>query len=171
MKRREFLGAFCGGVIWAATAHAQQDERPRRVGVLMATTSDEPDSQARLLALRQGLQQAGWVIGRNVQIDVRWSGGDPARLRKDAAELVAMGSDVIVAGVGPTAPTLQQVSRTVPIVMAQAVDPVGAGFVKSLARPAGNMTGFTQFEYDLSGKWFELLREIDRISADAGVEF
>ena len=132
----------------------------RRIGVLMHTTPDEPESQARIAALAQGLQEAGWAVGRNVRIDTRWSGGDVARLRKDAAELVALGPDVLVAGVGPTTGTLQQATRTVPIVFAQGVDPVGDGFVRSLARPGGNTTGFTQFEYGLSGKWLELLREI-----------
>jgi putative ABC transport system substrate-binding protein len=131
----------------------------RRIGVLMFTTPDEPDSQTRIAALHQGLQEAGWAIGRNLRIDVRWSGGDAPRLRKDAAELVALGPDVIVAGVGPTMLALKQASRTVPIVMAQAVDAVGSGFVRSMARPGGNVTGFTQFEYGLAAKWFELLME------------
>jgi putative ABC transport system substrate-binding protein len=126
----------------------------------MYTTADEPASQARIAGLQQGLQQAGWSVGRNLRIDTRWSAGDAARLRKDAADLVALGPDLIVAGVGPTTQALQQASRTVPIVMAQAVDPVGSGLVRSLARPGGNTTGFTQFEYGLSGKWLELLREI-----------
>ena len=126
----------------------------------MATTSDEPDSLARLGALQRGLQELGWIGGRNLQIEVRWSGGDATRLAKDAADLVTGGSDVIIAGVGPTPAVLHQATRTVPVVMPQVVDPVGAGFVQSLSRPGGNMTGFTQFEYSLSGKWFELLREI-----------
>ena len=141
-------------------SRARAQERVRRVGVLMYTTADEPESQARIAALHQGLQEAGWSVGRNVRIDVRWSGGDIARLRNDAAELVTLGSDVLVAGVGPTTGTLQQTTRTVPIVFAQGLDPVGNGFVRSLARPGGNASGFTQFEYSLSGKWLELLREI-----------
>ena len=139
---------------------AQQGERMRRVGVLMNTTPDEPDSQARVTALAQGLQEAGWAVGRNLRIDTRWSSGNRARLRKEAADLVALGPDVIVARVGPTTLVLQQVSHTVPIVMAQAVDPVGSGFIKSMARPGTNATGFTQFEFGLSAKWLELLREI-----------
>jgi putative ABC transport system substrate-binding protein len=107
-----------------------------------------------------GLQELGWAVGRNLRIDYRWSMGDLARLRKDAAELVALSPDVILAGVGATTPTLQQASRTVPIVMAQGIDPVGAGYVESLARPGGNITGFIQFEYSLAGKWMELLKEI-----------
>ena len=161
MRRREFI-ALAGGVAvaWPLAARAQQGERVRRVGVLMYTTADEPESQARIAALHQGLQEAGWSVGRNVRIDVRWSGGDIGRLRSDAAELVALGSDVLVAGVGPTTGTLQHATRTVPIVFAQGLDPVGNGFIRSLARPGGNASGFTQFEYSLSGKWLELLREI-----------
>jgi putative ABC transport system substrate-binding protein len=128
--------------------------------VLMYTTPDEPESQARITALAQGLQEAGWSVGRNLRIDTRWSSGDLARLGRDAAELVALGADVLVAGTGPTTAALQQATRTVPIVMAQGVDPVGGGFVKSLARPGGNTTGFTQFEFGLSAKWLELLREV-----------
>jgi putative tryptophan/tyrosine transport system substrate-binding protein len=161
MKRRAFITLLGGAAVaWPLAAWAQQPERIRRVGVLMYTTPDEPESQARITALAQGLQEAGWTVGRNVRIDVRWSSGDLARLRKDAADLVALGSDVLVAGVGPTAQILQEASRTVPIVMAQGVDPVGAGVVRSLARPGGNTTGFIQFEYGLSAKWLELLREI-----------
>src|SRR5215471_13647056 len=160
MKRREFLALLGGAAAWPVAARAQQGERIRRVGVLMNTTPDEPDSQARVTALAQGLQEAGWAVGRNLRIDTRWSSGNRARLRKEAADLVALGPDVIVAGVGPTTLVLQQVSHTVPIVMAQAVDPVGSGFVKSMARPGTNATGFTQFEFGLSAKWRELLREI-----------
>jgi putative ABC transport system substrate-binding protein len=145
---------------WPLAARAQERERMRRIGVLMYTTPDEPESQARIAALAQGLQEAGWAIGRNVRIDTRWSGGDVARLHKDAVELVALGSDVLVAGAGPTTGTLQQATRTVPIVFAQGLDPVGNGFIRSLARPGGNTTGFNQFEYGLSGKWLGLLREI-----------
>ena len=123
MKRREFITLLGGAAAWPLAARAQQGERVRRIGVLMNTTSDEPDLQARITALAQGLQEAGWAVGRNLRIDTRWSSGNRARLRKDAADLVALGPDVIVAGVGPTTLVLQQASRTVPIVMAQAVDP------------------------------------------------
>jgi ABC-type uncharacterized transport system substrate-binding protein len=160
VKRRQFITLLGGAAAAWPIAVRAQGERVRRIGVLMYTTADEPASQARIAALQQGLQQAGWSVGRNLRIDTRWSGGDAARLRKDAADLVALGPDLIVAGVGPTTQALQQASRTVPIVMAQAVDPVGSGLVRSLARPGGNTTGFTQFEYGLSGKWLELLREI-----------
>jgi ABC-type uncharacterized transport system substrate-binding protein len=168
LRRRQFITLLGGAVAaWPIAARAQ--ERVRRVGVLMNTTPDEPDSQARVAALSEGLQKAGWAVGRNLRIDTRWSSGNRARLRKDAADLVALGPDVIVAGVGPTTLVLQQVSRTVPIVMAQTIDPVGSGFVKSLARPGTNATGFTQFEFTLSAKWLELLREIAPQVARVGI--
>ena len=170
MKRREFISLFGGAAAaWPLAARAQQSERMRRIGVLMYSTPDEPESQARITALAQGLQQAGWTIGRNIRIDTRWSSGDVARLRGDAAQLVALGSDVLVAGVGPTTAALQQATRTVPIVMAQGVDPAGGGFIKSLARPGGNTTGFTQFEFTLAAKWLELLKEIAPQVARVGV--
>src|SRR5262245_59306012 len=167
LKRRDFLMVLGGAAARPIAARGQ--ERVRRVDVLMNTTPDEPDSQARITALAQGLQEAGWVVGRNLRIDTRWSSGSRARLRKEAADLVAAGPDVIVAGVGPTALVLQQVSRTVPIVMAQSVDPVGSGFVKSMERPGTNATGFTQFEFSLSAKWLELLREIAPQVARVGI--
>ena len=161
MKRREFIAGLGGAAAMPlAQCIARAQERVRRIGVLMYTTPDEPESQARITALAQGLQDAGWSVGRNVRIDTRWSSGDLARMRKDADELVALGPDVLIAGVGPTTTALQQASRTVPIVMAQGVDPVGAGFVRSIARPGGNTTGFTQFEFPLAAKWLELLKEI-----------
>jgi ABC-type uncharacterized transport system substrate-binding protein len=170
VKRREFIALLSGAAAaLPLAASAQPGERMRRIGVLMNTTSDEPDSQARITALAQGLQEAGWAVGRNLRIDTRWSSGNRARLRKDAADLVALLPDVIVAGVGPTTLVLQQASRTVPIVMAQAVDPVGAGFIKSMARPGTNATGFTQFEFGLAAKWLELLREIAPQVARVGI--
>jgi putative ABC transport system substrate-binding protein len=170
VKRREFITLLGGAAAaWPFAAYAQS-ERVRRVGVLMHTVPDEPESQARLAAFLQGLQEAGWSVGRNVRIDTRWGGGnDVARLRKDAAELVGLGAEVVLAGVGPTPAALQQVSRTVPIVFAQSVDPVGNGYVESLARPGGNTTGFTQFEYGLSAKWLELLRETAPAVSRVGV--
>src|ERR1700675_285007 len=140
MRRRDFIAGVTAAGAWSYSAHAQS-ERGRRIGVLMHTIPDEPESQARLAAFLQGLQEAGWAVGRNVRIDTRWSVGDNARLRRDAVELVALGPDVILAGVGGTVGALQQASRTVPIVFAQAVDPVGNSFVESLARPGGNTTG------------------------------
>ena len=160
MRRRDFIAGLGGAAAgWPIGAWAQQSDRVRRVGVLMHTTPDEPDAQARLAAFLQGMQGAGWEVGRNLRIETRWSAGDVARLRKNAAELVALNPDVILAGTGPTAATLQQASRTVPIVFAQTVDPVGSGVADSMSQPGGNATGFLQFDYDLSGKWLELLKE------------
>jgi putative ABC transport system substrate-binding protein len=161
MNRRAFIAALGGAAAaWPRAAHAQQSEWMRRIGVLMNTGADEPESQARLAAFMQGLQELGWAVGRNMRIDYRWSAGDLARLRKDAVELVALRPEVILAGVGATTPSLLQATHTVPIVMAQGIDPVGAGYVESLARPGGNITGFIQFEYSLAGKWMELLKEV-----------
>jgi putative ABC transport system substrate-binding protein len=160
MRRREFLGSLGAAAMWPAAAWAQQGAGVRRIGVLMHTNPDNRDSQARLAALQQGLREAGWSVGSNVRFEISWSGGVMAQLRKGAADLVALGVDLLVAGVGPTTQALQNASRSIPIVMAQAVDPVGAGFVSSLSRPRGNTTGFMQFEYGLSGKWLELLKEL-----------
>jgi putative tryptophan/tyrosine transport system substrate-binding protein len=160
-NRREFITLLGGAAsAWPLAAGAQQPERMRRVGVLMNTVSDEPQAQARIAAFSQALQELGWVVGRNVRIEIRWSGGDAARLPGDATELVGLNPDVILAGVGPTTEALRAASRIVPIVFAQSVDPVGSGQVASLARPGGNATGFLQFEYGLSGKWPELLKEV-----------
>jgi putative ABC transport system substrate-binding protein len=170
MKRRDFITLLGGAAAaWPLGVRAQQGERVRRIGVLMHTAADEPESQARLAAFMQGLQELGWAVGRNMRIDYRWSVGDVARLRKDAAELVALSPEVILAGVGATTQALQQASRTVPIVMAQGLDPVGNGYVDSLARPGGNITGFIQFEYALAGKWAELLKEVAPEVARVGV--
>src|SRR5262249_31734245 len=145
---------------WPLAAGAQQPERMRRVGVLMNLTADDPETSARVTAFAQGLQQLGWTDGRNVRIDYRWSAGDADRSRKYAAELVALAPDVILANGSPAVAPLQQLTRTVPIVFVYIVDPVGAGFVESLPRPGGNITGFTFFEYGMSAKWLELLKEI-----------
>jgi putative tryptophan/tyrosine transport system substrate-binding protein len=158
--RREFITVLGGAAAWPVAAKAQHAERGRRVGVLMHTTSDEPDAQARYAGFLQGMQAVGWEVGRNLRIETRWSAGDVVRLRQNAAELVALNPDVIVAGTGPTAATLLQLSRAVPIVFAQTVDPVGSGVVNSMSQPGGNITGFIQFDYELSGKWLELLKEI-----------
>ena len=161
MRRREFIAVLGGAAAaWPFAAHAQQAERVRRVGVLMAAAADDPEYQARMAAFLQRLQQAGWTDTRNVQVDIRWA-IDPGDLRRHAAELAAPGSDVIVAATGTTtiAPLLQA-TRVVPIVFVLAIDPVGAGFVASLSRPGGNATGFTMFEYGMSVKWLELLKEI-----------
>jgi ABC-type uncharacterized transport system substrate-binding protein len=158
--RRKFITLLGGAAAWPVVARAQESEKMRRVGILMHSTPDEPESQARITAFAQGLQQTGWLVGRNLRIDTRWSRGDIIRLRQSADELVALAPDALLAGVGPTTLMLQQATHSIPIVMAQGVDAVGAGFVKSMARPGGNVTGFTQFEYALAAKWVEMLREI-----------
>jgi putative tryptophan/tyrosine transport system substrate-binding protein len=170
MNRREFITLLGGtAAVWPLKARAQQAERVRLIGVLMNITADDLPQRANIAAFQQVMAQSGWTDGRNVKIDVRWSGGDVVRLRKDAEELLGLRPDVIVAGFGPTAGVLQQLTRTVPIVFTTVVDPVGAGFVDSLARPGGNATGFIQAEYTLSGKWLELLREITPQVSRVGV--
>jgi putative ABC transport system substrate-binding protein len=160
MKRREFITLFGGAAVWPLAARAQQGERVRRIGVLMSQSADDPDALAWISAFAQGLQERGWTIGGNVRIEYRWGAGDLDRFRKYAAELVALSPDVIVATAGSIVGALQQVSRTVPIVFVTTIDPVGGGWVESLARPGGNATGFTSFEFSMSGKWLELLKEI-----------
>jgi putative ABC transport system substrate-binding protein len=132
----------------------------RRIGVLMHAAADEPEAQSRYAAFQQGLEATGWAVGRNMQVDVRWSTGNFARLQTDAADMVALRPEVILAGVGATTQVLIQVTQSVPIIFAQGIDPVGAGFMQSLSRPEGNVTGFIQFEYSLAGKWMELLKEV-----------
>jgi putative ABC transport system substrate-binding protein len=163
MKRREFITLLGGtAATWPLAARAQQPDRVRRIAILAHLPSDDADAQSCNAALLQGLQELGWVVGRNVRIDYRWgaSNFDPERMRKGAVELVALAPDVVLATTVPIVLALQQVSRTVPIVFATAIDPVGAGLVASLARPGGNATGFTMFEYGISAKWLELLKEI-----------
>jgi putative ABC transport system substrate-binding protein len=153
MRRRDFIISISGAAAaWPLAVRAQPGDRMRRIGVLMNSTADDAESQARLAAFRQGLQQLGWTDGRNVQLDARWGTGDVSRLRSVAEDLVASAPDAILAGVGGTVGPLMQATSTVPIVFAQAIDPVGAGFIASMARPGGNVTGFTQFEFTLSGK-------------------
>jgi putative tryptophan/tyrosine transport system substrate-binding protein len=161
LKRRGFIMLLGGAAAaWPLAARAQQGERMRRVGVLMHLAADDPEGQARIAAFTQGLQELRWTIGRNVRIDYRWAAGDAERGRKYAAELVALAPDVILAAGGAVVAPLLQASRTVPIVFVQTPDPVGAGFVASLARPGGNATGFTIFEFGMGGKWLELLKQI-----------
>jgi putative tryptophan/tyrosine transport system substrate-binding protein len=161
MRRREFI-TLLGSAVAALplTARAQQGERMRRIGVLLAATADDPGFQARVGAFLQGLQQLGWRIGQNVQVDIRWATPDAEVVRKHAAELAAEPPHVILAFGASTVGPLLQATRTVPIVFPVAADPVGAGFVRSLARPGGNATGFMSFEYGIGGKWLELLKEI-----------
>jgi ABC-type uncharacterized transport system substrate-binding protein len=169
MRRREFITLVGGAAVWPLVARAQQPERMRRVGVLMALASDDPEGQARLVAFVQGLQELGWTDGRNVRIDTRWAAGDADRFRRYAAELIALAPDVILASGGTGVGTLLQATRTVPIVFTQTNDPVGASYVDSLARPGGNATGFANMEYGMSGKWLELLKEIAPRMARAAV--
>jgi putative ABC transport system substrate-binding protein len=161
LRRREFIGLLgSAAAAWPLAARAQAPERMQRIGVLMNVSADQPEVQARLAAFLQGLRRAGWEVGRNVRLDAVWSTGDLARLYKDAVELVALRPDVILAGVGATTAALEQATRTIPIVFAQGIDPVGNFYVESMGRPGGNATGFIQFEYSLAGKWLELLKEI-----------
>ena len=160
MRRRDFITAIAGlATAWPLSAQAQVEQK-RRIGVILAYAEDNPEAPPRIAAFVKGLRQLGWVDGRNIQIDYRYGGADPERTRKNAAELVALAPDVILAGNTSTVAPLQRATRTVPIVFAGVVDPVAAGFVDTLARPGGNATGFTQFEYGMSGKWLELLKEI-----------
>lgn len=141
-------------------ARAQQSERVRRIGVLMPLAKDNSEAQARIAAFLQELQRLGWTDSRNLQVEYRWDTGDPNFNSKAAAELVTMSPDIIFATATPAVAALQRATRTVPIVFAQVADPVGAGFVASLAKPGGNMTGFTNIDYEISAKWLELLKEI-----------
>ncbi len=161
MKRREFItllgGAAASSASWPCVAHAQ--EKVRRVGVLMNVTSDDPEAQQMVAAFQQGLQALGWIVGRNLRIDQRWTMGEATRYRQAAMELVALGPDVVLAaGAGVLA--VREANPNLPMVFTQTIDPVGSGFVTSLSRPGGNATGFMQFEYSLAGKWFQLLREV-----------
>src|SRR6187455_2145425 len=162
MRRRDFIGGLGGAAAtWPLAARAQQGERARRIGVLVASPANDAEWQARVAAFKEGLAQLGWTEGRNVRIDTRWATTNADDLRKHAAELAASTPDVLVGASGTTTvAALLQATRTVPIVFAIVIDPVGAGFVASLARPGGNATGFLLFEYGLSGKWLELLKEI-----------
>src|SRR5262245_10809149 len=161
MRRRQFIAVLgSAAAAWPLAARAQQPERMRRVGVLLPAVSDDREFQARLGAFLRGLQQLGWIDGRNVRIDMRW-GADDGELRRHSEELVALGPDVLMALTSAAVPPLRRVTRTVPIVFAVVTDPVGAGFVESLGHPGANVTGFTAFEFALSGKWLELLKEID----------
>ena len=161
LKRRELITLLGGAAAWPLAAHAQQGDKMRRIGVLMAAAADDPEYQPRMRAFQQGLGLLGWTEGRNVLVDTRWAGTNADDIRKHSVELAALAPDAILAGSGTTtvAPLLQA-TRTVPIVFVVVIDPVGAGFVASLARPGGNTTGFLMFEYGQSGKWLEVLQQI-----------
>jgi putative ABC transport system substrate-binding protein len=159
-SRREFITLLGGAAAWPLTARGQQPERLRRIGVLMNLAADDPQSPVRIAALLQGLQELGWADGRNMRLEYRWGANDVERSRRFAAEMVAFRPEVILASGSPSVGALQQVTRTVPIVFVAVIDPVGSGFVDSLAQPGGNITGFTLFEFGVSGKWLELLKEV-----------
>jgi putative ABC transport system substrate-binding protein len=169
MRRRDFVILLGGAAAWPFAADAQQAERMRRIGVLAFQAADEPETQLRVAAFVRRLQELGWTDGRNLQIEYRWAGGDADNARRYAAELVALAPDVILASGASIVSALQRATRTVPIVFVNVIDPVGAGFVDSLSHPGGNATGFTNFEYGLSVKWLELLKEIAPRVARAAV--
>jgi putative ABC transport system substrate-binding protein len=161
MKRRDFITLFSGAAAnWPLTVRAQQAEQARNIGVLMNVAADDPQAKARIAAFLQALQELGWTDGRNIQITYRWSANDPVRIRKSAVELVALAPDVILTQTSVATAALLEATRTVPIVFTIVSDPVGAGYVDSLAHPGGNATGLTNFEYALAGKWLELLKQI-----------
>jgi len=167
MRRREFITLVGGSAVaWPLALRAQQSEQMRRIGVLMPYAKDNPETQARITAFLQELQKLGWTEGRNLQIEYRWDTGD---LRKAATELVALSPDVILANSTPAVAALQQATRSVPIVFAQVADPVGGGFVASLAKPGGNITGFAAIDYTVGAKWVELLKEIAPYVTHVGV--
>jgi len=167
MRRRDFITLVGGSAVaWPLALHAQQSGQMRRIGVLMPYAKDDPEAQARITAFLQGLQKLGWTEGRNLQIEYRWGSGD---LQKAAAELVALSPDVIFANGTPAVAALQQATRSVPIVFAFVGDPVSGGFVASLAKPGGNITGFTNFDYGMGAKWVELLKEIAPYVTHVGV--
>ena len=161
MRRRDFITLLGGAAaIWPLAARAQQPERMRRIGVLLPAAADDAEFQARVGAFQQGLALLGWTVARNLRIDIRWATANIAERLRHASELVSLAPDVILASGEAIMPALRQATRTVPIVFVQVADPVGAGFVDSLSRPGGNVTGFMVFEFSLSGKWLELLKQI-----------
>jgi putative ABC transport system substrate-binding protein len=160
MRRRDFIMLLGSAAAWPVAARAQQRERMRLIGILMSRAADDPQAQARLSAFQQALQQLGWSDGRNVRIDIRWSENDADRARRYAQELIALAPDIFLAEATVSVTALQHFTRTLPIVFAAVADPVGAGFVDSLSRPSGNITGFMNFEYGFSGKRLELLKQI-----------
>ena len=160
MRRREFIAGLGGAAAWPLAARAQQPVRMRHIGIILPAAADNAEFQARLGAFLQGLALLGWNIGRNVRVDTRWATANIVEIRRHAAELAALTPDVILANGGATAGPLLQATRTVPVVFTFTPDPVGAGYVETLARPGGNATGFMAFEYSLSGKWLALLKQI-----------
>jgi ABC-type uncharacterized transport system substrate-binding protein len=169
MERREFIAGICTAVAMPFVAWAQQGERVRRIGVLMPLAKDNPEARVRIAAFLEELQRLGWTGGRNLQVEYRWETGEPNFHSKAAMELVALSPDVILATATPAVAALQRATRTVPIIFAQVADPVGSGFVANLARPGGNMTGFTNIDYEISAKWLQLLKEIAPYVTRVGV--
>jgi ABC-type uncharacterized transport system substrate-binding protein len=162
MNRRAFIGWFASlaATVRPRAAGAQQGDRVRRIGVLLNLAPEDPEGQARLAAFLQGMQEAGWAVGRNLRVDLRWGGGNMDRVRQQALDLVALSPDVILASTNQAMVAMQQASRTIPVVFAAVTDPVAGGFVMSLARPGRNATGFTSAEYSMSAKWLELLKDV-----------
>jgi putative ABC transport system substrate-binding protein len=169
MRRREFTALLGGALAASLEARAQQTDRVRRIAVFMDLAEGDAEGQTRVAAFRNGLRDLGWIEDRNVRFDYRWTAGDPARMRRFAAELVALAPEVIMNGGLPTLVAMQQETRTIPIVFAQVLDPVGAGFVDSLSRPGGNITGFLSFEYSMAGKWLQTLKEVAPLITRVGV--
>src|SRR5215472_2399238 len=158
IERRKFLATLGGAAAWPLAARAQQGERMRRIGLLMGA-ADDPEGQARVTALKQGLQDLGWRDGRNIQIETRFGGGDAGRIRDQAAELVALAPDVLVGNTTPDIRALRQATSSIPIIMAAVNDPVDQGLVSSLAHPGGNITGFMFIDFQMVGKWLQMLKE------------
>jgi ABC-type uncharacterized transport system substrate-binding protein len=160
MRRREFIAGLAGATIWPLSARAQQSRSTRKIGLLVNYPSGEPEGQARIKAFSEALRKLGWIEGENLRTEIRYAGDEADRYHRYARELVEIVPDVIVAGASASVAALQGLTQSIPVVLAGVIDPIGAGFVKSLARPGGNMTGFTVFEYSISGKWLELLKEL-----------
>ena len=171
VKRREFISLLGGAAAWPLAAQAQQQERMRRLGVLMGYTENDPESQARIATFRQALSESGWSDSSNLRIDYRWASADVGRIKQFAKELVALKPDVVLANTTPVTAALQRETADIPIVFVIVSDPVGAGFVANLARPGGNITGFINFEDSMGGKWLELLKQIAPAVKRAGIMF
>ena len=172
MRRREFIGLLLGATVsWPLGGRAQHAGHVRRIGFLLGLTENDPEGHARIAAFRQGLEASGWTEGRNIRIDYRFAGGDPERVRSYAAELVASAPDLIVAHSAPVVAALKQATSTTPVVFVVVNDPMGQAFIASLAHPGGNITGFTFVDFEMIGKWLELLREIAPSVVRAGLMF
>jgi putative tryptophan/tyrosine transport system substrate-binding protein len=160
MRRRDFISGLGGAAMWSLSAHAQQSRSMRKIGLLVNYLPEDLEGQARIKAFFEALRKFGWIEGENLHTEIRYGGDEADRYQRFAKELVETAPDVIVAGASPSVAALQGITHNVPVVFAGVIDPVGAGFVKSLARPGGNVTGFTVFDYSISGKWLELLKEL-----------